>query len=98
MRSEADERARLQRAIAAAQESQDAADRIESRLAASTARLVEIAGTAARVRRDLLLEPEPAASADAMVEKLRAESRAAADARRETQRDLQRRARAREGG
>ncbi len=78
------ERERLQRAVDRHEADLQAAERVEGRLAACTAQLLEIASTASRVRRDLLSEPHPARSADALVERLQRESRAVDDARRET--------------
>jgi tRNA A-37 threonylcarbamoyl transferase component Bud32 len=86
------ERERLARAIAVHEASRRAADQVESEWVAATAQLLEIASTAAQIRRELLLEPERH-SADQWVERLTRDANAANDARREAARQQARRLR-----
>jgi tRNA A-37 threonylcarbamoyl transferase component Bud32 len=73
---------RLQALLRAQEQAEAAAARLEGQLTSASAGLLEIAATAARVRRELLGE-EPSRSAPAVLERLRAEARAADQARRE---------------
>jgi tRNA A-37 threonylcarbamoyl transferase component Bud32 len=86
------ERERLARAIAVHEASRRAADQVESEWVAATAQLLEIASTAAQIRRELLLEPDRH-SADQWVERLTRDAQAANDARREAGRQQARRLR-----
>lgn len=97
------ELARLQATLDAHEAEQAAAERVEGRLTAATAQLLEIRSTASRVRRDLLAEADPGRSAGELVARLRREARAAEAAREEaagtlveSDRDRARRAQARE--
>ncbi|MEZ4319410.1 MAG: protein kinase [Myxococcota bacterium] len=83
---------RLEKALASQQESEALVGQLDSQLTAATAEMLEIGSTAARVRRQLLSQPEPAKSASEALERLRTEARQADQARRE----LAGRARARE--
>ncbi len=78
-----DELALLTAAVAEHRADQEAAEHVEAALTASTARLLEIASTASRVRRELVASDRPAQSADALVARLRQQTQAVDDARRE---------------
>ena len=82
-RVDAAERTRLERAIEQHEADVQAVERLEARLAACTAQLLEIASTASRVRRELLSEADPGRSADELVGRLQRESRLVDEARRE---------------
>jgi serine/threonine protein kinase len=82
-RVDARERDRVQQAIAAHEADRDAADRLDSELAAATAGLLELASGASRIRRELALDRDPHASADELVARLTRDAKAAVDARRE---------------
>jgi tRNA A-37 threonylcarbamoyl transferase component Bud32 len=69
--------------IAALGETAATAQALEGRITAVMSRLLDIGGTASRVRRQLLEEPEPAKSVEKLGERLREQAAAAARARRE---------------
>lgn len=73
----------IEEALAEHAAAEAARQRAASQHTARLAQLLEIASTAARVRRELLEEPEPRRSADRLVARLRDETRAADAARRE---------------
>jgi hypothetical protein len=89
---DAAELTKLESALASHQESEALIGQLDSQLTSATAEMLEIASTAARVRRELLSQPEPAKSASDALERLRSEAKLADQARRE----LGKRARARD--
>lgn len=80
--SNREERERLSKAIERHEESQRAAERVESEWIAASAQLFEIASAADRIRRELLLSREDR-SVSAWVERLSREAKAATEARQE---------------
>jgi len=80
---EPSQRARLEAEIAAISETSATIQALESRITAVMSRLLDIGGTASRVRRQLLEEPEPAKSVEKLGDQLKRQAAAAARARRE---------------
>ncbi|MCA9494923.1 MAG: hypothetical protein KC621_33570, partial [Myxococcales bacterium] len=80
-----DERAigALEQALAQHEADRAAADEVESELASTTARLLGIASTASRVRRELLAGGQERTSVSEGLDRLHAQARAAQAARRE---------------
>ncbi len=76
-------RAGIQAEIAALGETSATLQALEGRVTAVLSRLLDIGGTASRVRRQLLDEPEPAKSVEKLGEQLKRQAAAAAKARRE---------------
>lgn len=76
-------RTRLEAEVAALRETSATIQALEGRMTAVLSRLLDIGGTASRVRRSLLEEPEPAKSVEKLGEQLRRQAAAAAKARRE---------------
>ena len=80
---EPSQRARLEAEIAAIGETSATIQALEGRITAVLSRLLDIGGTASRVRRQLLEEPEPAKSVEKLGDQLKRQAAAAARARRE---------------
>ncbi|MCB9676953.1 MAG: protein kinase [Alphaproteobacteria bacterium] len=80
---DAGEITRLEKALDAHREAEALVAKLDSQLTAATAEMLEIAATAARVRRELLSQPEPEKSASEALERLRKEAELADRARRE---------------
>jgi tRNA A-37 threonylcarbamoyl transferase component Bud32 len=76
-------RAGIEAEIAALGETAATMQALEGRITAVLSRLLDIGGTASRVRRQLLEEPEPARSVEKLGEQLKRQAAAAARARRE---------------
>ena len=76
-------RAGIEAEIAAAGETAATIQALEGRITAVMSRLLDIGGTASRVRRQLLEEPEPAKSVEKLGDQLKRQAAAAAKARRE---------------
>jgi len=83
---------RLEAALASQQQSEALLAQLDSQLSTATAELLEIASTAARVRRELLAQPDPERSASQALQRLQREAQLADRARRElAQRSRERR-------
>lgn len=83
---------RLEATLASQQQSEALLSQLDSQLTTATAELLEIASTAARVRRELLAQPDPEHSASQALHKLQQEAQLADRARRElAQRSRERR-------